>query len=127
MRLTAACPEAFVGDANQLAMCLAFGPADGETYRVPGAWQDVAGQRYSAASWEAGEDWLAAAQSPLTRPGWDTAELIDLDAAARAQAAVLLMTEPRPATPGALTVMVGMPGTDALAAMGLVPVPLDME
>lgn len=32
MRVTIACPEALIGDANQLALCLGLGPEDAQTY-----------------------------------------------------------------------------------------------
>lgn len=121
-RLTAACPEALIEDANQLAMCLAFSAADGETYRLPCGWQDAEGNAYSAASWEASDAWLEASQAPLTRPAWDVDAIIDMDAASRAQAAVVMATEPTPASPTALIVMAGMDGPAALVAMGLVAV-----
>ena len=128
MRITAACPEALVSDANQLAMCLAYSTADGETYRLPCGWQDAEGNLYSAASWEASAEWVAAAQQPLQRPAWDTDEVIDMEAAARAQAALVFWVpgEDAPAPPqasaAALTAVGGMSGPEALAAMGLVQV-----
>ena len=42
IRITVACPEALIADANHLAMVLAQGPEDGETYGQPG-WQDAEG------------------------------------------------------------------------------------
>lgn len=107
MRVTAACPEALIEDANHLAMCLAFSEADGETYRTPCGWQDAAGNRYSCVSFEARDEWLTAAQSPLVRPEWDTGVevkyedeygdvvtyiryIIDMAAAARAQSRVVI-------------------------------------
>ena len=122
MRITAACPEAMVSDANNLAMCLAASVADGETYRLPCGWQDNDGNLYSAASWEASEEWIAAAQQPLQRPAWDTDEIIDMEAAARAQAALVFSLEPTGADPLALVAIGGMSGPDALAAMGLTQV-----
>lgn len=124
-RITAACPASLVADANHLAMCLAAGPADGQTYRLPCAWQDHAGGLYSAASWEASDEWIAHAQGPLTRPAWDVDEVIDMDAAARAQAALVVSAEPVAASPAALTAIAGMSGPDALAAMGLVAAALE--
>lgn len=119
MRITAACPEALVSDANNLAMCLAYSAADGETYRLPCGWRDAEGNLYSAASWDASEEWIAAAQQPLVRPAWDTDEIIDMDAAARAQAALVFSMEPTGADPQVLTAIGGMEGPDAVAAMGL--------
>jgi hypothetical protein len=118
MRITAACPEAMIGDSNHLAMVLAHGPADGETYRAP-CWQDSEGNLYAAASFEARPEWIGMAQSPLVRPEWDTDEIVDMAAAARAQAALVFSLEPVAAQPGQLTAIGGMDGLDALAAMGL--------
>lgn len=121
MRITAACPEALIYSANQFAMCLAFSEADGETYRGLN-WTDADGNLYAAASFDARDEWIQAAQAPLTRPAWDTAEVIDMDAAANAQAALVFATEVIPASPAHLTAIGGMDGPDALAAMGLTPV-----
>jgi hypothetical protein len=118
MRITAAAPEAMLADCNALAMVLAHGPADGETYRAP-CWQDSDGNLYAAASFEARPEWIGMAQSPLVRPEWDTGEIIDMDAATRAQAALVFALEPTPAAPGQLTAIGGLDGLDALAAMGL--------
>ena len=70
MRITAACPEALVSDANQLAMCLAYSLADGLTYNGLN-WVDPDGNLYAAASWEARDEWVDFAQAPLVRPSWD--------------------------------------------------------
>jgi hypothetical protein len=120
-RITMACPAANVADANQLAACLGFSMADAETYGPPN-WQAAGGARYSCASLDVSEDWLTQAQQPLVRPAWDVDEQIDMVAAARAQATVVLLTEPAPATLTALTALVWPDGPAALAAMGLVVV-----
>jgi hypothetical protein len=62
---------------------------------------------------------IAAAQQPLTRPAWDVDEIIDMEAAARAQAALVFATEATGADPETLTAIGGMDGLAALAAMGL--------
>lgn len=117
-RITAAAPEALINDANHLAMCLAFSPADGETY-VGLNWQDSSGNLYAAASWEARPEWVTAATQPLVRPAWDVDEVIDMDAAERAQAALVFSVEPVLAVPGTLTAIAGVDGVAALTAMGL--------
>ena len=121
MRITAAAPEALISASNQLAMCLAFSAADGETYTGLN-WQDVDGNLYAAASWEARDEWVAGATQPLVRPAWDVDSIIDMVAAGRAQAALVFAMEPVAAEPGALTAIGGMDGVDALAAMGLTAV-----
>ena len=122
-RLTAACPEDLIYEANQLAMCLAYSTADGETFRAPCGWQDQAGNLYSAASWEASDSWITLAQEPLVRPAWDVDEVIDMDAANRAQEALVLWlggdeTPPLAAT-NKLTLVAGDDAPASLSAMGL--------
>lgn len=123
MRVTVACPESLTDDANQLAMCLAFSEADGQTYRNLN-WTDGK-TLYAAASFEARDEWVTAAQSPLTRPAWDVGEVIDLNAAKRAQAVLVFSLEPVAASPTAITAIGGIDGPEALASMGLQP--LDLE
>lgn len=122
-RLTAACPEALVYEANQFAMCLAFSTADGETFRTPCGWQDQDGSIYSAASWEASDTWIAKAQEPLVRPAWDVDGVIDMDAATLAQASMVLWLggedAPPQASPDALTLVAGDDAPASLAVMGL--------
>jgi hypothetical protein len=124
MRITAACPEALISDSNNLAMCLAFGPDDGRTYG-PVAWQDASGSLYSAASWEAREEWVQAAQQPLVRPEWDTEPYkVNMAGAKRAQAALIFWSsdseEPAPkANLSQLVAIGGLEGIEALQAMGL--------
>jgi hypothetical protein len=130
MRLTVSCPEALRDDANQLAMVLAFGPPDANTYGALN-WQDSEGNLYAAASFIAQPEWIAGATNTLQRPEWDTEEIIDMQAANRAQAALAVwlggdsedVLHPPQANPDALTVVAGDDGLAALAAMGLVQVP----
>ena len=121
MRITVSCPQALIPQGNQLAMCLAFSEADSRTYGLPN-WQDAQGNTYAAASFLARPEWIDAAQSPLVRPAWDTEEIIDMTAAAEAQAALVFSTEALAALPNALTAIGGMEGIEALAAMGLTQV-----
>jgi hypothetical protein len=118
-RITAAAPEALVFDSNQLAMCLGYSLADGLTFSNLN-WQDAQGNLYGCASWEASEEWLGKAQEPLERPSWDVDEVIDMVAAERAQAALVVSTEAILASPAALTAITGMQALDAISAMGLV-------
>lgn len=128
-RLTIACPVALIDDANQLAAALGESMGDAQTFRGDG-WQDAGGNRYAAASGEVSEAWLATVQDTLTRPAWDVDEQIDMDAAARAQAAMVFWTAadetPAPlASPAALTALAGPDGPNALAMMGLSAVQVD--
>jgi len=117
-RITAAAPQILVSDSNNLAMCLGYSLADGLTFSNLN-WQDANGGLYGCASWEASEEWLGKAQEPLERPSWDVDEVIDMVAAERAQAALVISTEPLLASPAALTAISGMQALDAIEAMGL--------
>jgi hypothetical protein len=117
-RITAAAPEALVFDSNQFAMCLGYSLADGLTFSNLN-WQDANGGLYGCASWEASDAWLEKAQEPLERPSWDVDEVIDMEAAERAQAALVVSAEALLASPAALTAITGMQALDAIAAMGL--------
>jgi hypothetical protein len=118
-RITAAAPEDLVFDSNQFAMCLGYSLADGLTFSNLN-WQDANGGLYGCASWEASEEWLEKAQEPLVRPSWDVDEVIDMVAAERAQAALVVSTEAVAAYPAVLTAISGMQALDAIEAMGLV-------
>ena len=121
MRITAACPEALIDDANQLAMVLGQGPADALTYGEP-KWQDADGNLYAAASFVVRPEWVGGAQSALQRPEWDAEPYkVNMAGAQRAQAALVFSLAPVLATPSALTAIGGMDGREAIAAMGLVP------
>ncbi|RDE08435.1 hypothetical protein [Pelagibacterium lacus] len=130
MRITIACPAALIEDANNLAMALAFGPADALTFREP-SWQDADGSLYSAASLEATDDWVAGAQTTLNRPEWDTDYTVNMAGAERAQDALYFWVpdedgqEPPLASPGALVAIGAVDGLAALDAMGLSRVPED--
>jgi len=125
-RITAAAPEALVFDSNQLAMCMGFSEADGLTFSNLN-WQDANGGLYGCASWEASEEWLGKAQEPLERPSWDVDEVIDMVAAERAQAALVVSTEPLLASPAALTAIASINGLAAVEAMGLAVLELNEE
>lgn len=130
MRLTIACPEAVIEDANNLAMVLAFGPADAATYENP-VWQDADGNLYAVASFIAQPSWMEGAQTGLVRPEWDTQEddeeySVNMAGAMRAQAKLFVVMPdeegalPDPtATPERITCMPGEDGLAALTAMGL--------
>jgi hypothetical protein len=120
-------------DANDLAMVLAFGPPDGNTYGSLN-WQDADGNLYAAASFEARPEWVTAAQSTLVRPEWDTEPyVINMAGAERAQAALVFWvpSEEEPDAPqastAALTAIGGVGGLEALSLMGLTQVPGDTE
>jgi len=124
MRLTIACPATLRSDANQLAMVLGYGPSDAETY-VALNWQDAGGNLYACASLTVSDTFTTAAQSGLQRPAWDVDNIIDMDAARRAQAALVFSLTPVTAMPDKLTACVGDDALATLAAMGLTQVEVD--
>ena len=119
-------------DANDLAMVLAFGPPDALTYGNP-SWQDAAGNLYAAASFDARDEWMVGAQSPLARPVWDDTDDVSMAGAERAQALLYVVTgdadgaliDPL-ANPTRITITPNEDGLAALAAMGLTQVPYDI-
>ena len=114
-------PEDLIFSANQLAMVVAESEADGMTFEAPNV-ADGAGNLYYARNIWAPRGLIPALQRPLVRPAWDVNEIIDMVAAARAQAALVFSTEATLASPAALTAIGGMEGVAALAAMGLTAV-----
>jgi len=125
MRLTIACPAALRDDANQLAMVLGYGPSDAETY-VALNWQDAGGNLYACASLPVSDTFTTTAQSGLQRPSWDVDNIIDMDAARRAQAALVFSLTPVTAMPDKLTACAGDDALATLAAMGLTQVEVDI-
>ena len=111
IRVTIACPEALISDANQLALCLGLGPDDVRTYGAA-EWQDAAGNRYAVASALVGASFTSAAASPLQVPPWGA----DMAAAARAQALVRLSV---PADPGHIAAILEDEAQAAIAVLGL--------
>ena len=120
-RLTVACCATMTDDASHLAMCLGQSDADAQTYANAG-WQDAQGNLYAAASFLS-ESMTQGPTKSLTRPAWDTEPyVVNMTGAARAQAALVIWDGEGPipqAAPGQITVVGGMAGPDALAAMGL--------
>ena len=121
MRITITCPEALRDDANQIAMVLGYGPSDAETYGSLN-WLDTAGNLYACASLIVSDTFVSMAQSTLSSPAWDVDNIIDMDAARRAQAALVFSLTPVTAMPDKLTACVGDDALATLAAMGLTQV-----
>lgn len=117
IRVTIACPEALIGDANQLALCLGLGPEDAQTYGAA-VWQDAAGNRYAVASAIVSSRFAADALSPLADQPWGA----DMAAAARAQALILI---DEPAGPDHIAAVFGDDAMAALSVLGLTRVPVD--
>jgi len=124
MRLTIPCPDALRADGNHFAMALGSGPADALTYGELN-WQDAGGNLYACASLVVSDAFTTAAQSGLQRPSWDVDNIIDMDAARRAQAALVVSLTPVTAMPDKLTACVGDDALAVLAAMGLAQVEVD--
>lgn len=85
IRLTIAAPQDKAFEANQLALCLGYSLADGETFG-PVLWQDEQGGRYALASGMVEESFLTKAFAPLAAPLWP----VDMAAAGQAQSMVAL-------------------------------------
>ena len=126
LRLTIACPDALRDDANNLAMALGYRPDDAGTY-VGLNWQDADGNLYACASLIVSDTFTTAAQSGLQRPSWDTDNIIDMDAARRAQAALAFSLTPVTAMPDKLTACAGDDALATLATMGLTQVEVEVD
>ena len=125
LRLTIACPDALRDDANNLAMALGYRPDDAGTY-VGLNWQDADGNLYACASLIVSDTFVSTAQSTLSRPTWDVDNIIDMDAARRAQAALVFSLDPVAAMPDKLTACAGDDALATLATMGLTQVEVDV-
>lgn len=117
IRLTFACPVTHIADANQLARVIGLSPDDDRTYGEP-RFQDGGGNLYAVASGLVEPSFITTATSPLTEPEWGA----DMAAAQRAQALAALG---EPAAPDHIAAVVGDDVTEALAFLGLMPVPDD--
>jgi hypothetical protein len=106
-------------------MALGYGPSDAETY-VALKWQDVDGNLYACASLPVSDTFTSAAQSGLQRPAWDVDNIIDMDAARRAQAALVFSLTPIAARPDKIVACAGDDALATLAAMGLTQVEVDV-
>lgn len=113
IRVTLACPEALIGDANQLASVLGYSRADAATFGLA-VWRDADGHRYAVASTLAAPNFRQDATAPLVAPAWEA----DLDAARRAQA---LLRIGGAAAPAALVAVIGEDPRAALAELCVKP------
>lgn len=111
MRVTIACPEAMIGDANQFARAIGLSAADDQTFGLP-TWRDAGGAAYAVASGIVTEAFPARATGPLVEPEWGA----DMEAAERAQAALAIGAA---AGPGVLAAVIGDDIPAALAALGV--------
>ena len=106
-------------------MALGFGPADALTYGSLN-WLDTAGSLYACASLIVSYTFVSKAQSTLSHPAWDVDNIIDMDAARRAQAALVFSLTPVTAMPDKLTACAGDDALATLAAMGLTQVEVEI-
>lgn len=118
IRVTIAATVALIAAANQLARCIGYAEADGETFG-PASHQDGSGALYAVASGLVQPAFISDAMSPLSEPAWGA----DMEAAGTAQAAIALWQEEAPvvATAETIAAIVGDDVSGALAALGLVP------
>jgi len=121
MRVTIACPIAMVDDANDLAMVLGEGPADGSTFGTFMC-EDGDGAQYAVTSTVARAIFPVAATSTLSRPAWDSAPYtVNMAGAERAQAALVVYdpSDPVIPAPSRILAVIGNDAGAALAVMGL--------
>lgn len=113
IRITFACPEAFIPDANQLARVVGYSEADEQTYGEP-QYQDADGNLYAVASGLVVDHFADAVSAPLQEPEWGA----DMDRARRAQALAALG---QTAASDHIAAVVGDDVQAALAFLGLEP------
>jgi len=111
IRVTIACPESLIGDANQLASCIGLGPEDAQTYGAA-VWLDAAGNRYAVASAIVPDRFAADASSPLHAPDWGA----NMAAAGRAKSLIRLG---EPASPDILAASIGDDVHQSLSILGV--------
>jgi hypothetical protein len=126
MILTISVPDLHVDDANHYAMVLGYKSDDALTYGQR-LWLDGSGNGYAAASLPISDTFIGTATSLLARPAWDDGQIIDMSAANRAQALVVLwIAGSASAAPqanlDAITAIGGIDEMAALALMGLTAV-----
>ena len=120
--LTTACPVALWPAYVQLRRTVA--PDENTADNPPGG---IAGYERDGVSYVVSSmprtDWSLRALEAVTAPEWEA----DLEAAEQVQAALVVWRaddggSPPLAQPNKITVIVGMPGRDALTSMGLEPI-----
>lgn len=127
IRITIACPENLIADANQFALCVGNTVSDMETFG-PARWEDQTGARFALASLLADDEFPSVVASPLIAPAH--APQADLVAAERAQSRLEIWSPasegPFPeAKMGALVAVVGLDAGTALALFELTPTPAE--
>jgi hypothetical protein len=111
IRITLICPEPLLAEGRALLLALGTGPQDADALHLSDWRNGATGAAVAVASSEMPEDWLLQLSAPLQRPDWDGAAQIDMQAAARAQAALHLWDEtghPSPTDPQAIILAKGL-------------------
>ena len=116
MRITIACPENLIPDANQFAMVLGLSANDINTFAKVRL-QDSGGELYSVVSFPITQSWLDKANAVLIRPLWDgEATIVDMVAVNRAKA---LFEIDKTAQSDKLIGCIGDNGVEVIKLMGL--------
>lgn len=120
IRITIACPEAYISAANQLARVLGYGEADEQTFGEA-LYQDEGGNRYAVASGLVRPVFTERAFEPLSEPEWGA----DMEAASGAQAILRQGTDEATslADPAHIVAVVHDDPQSARALMGLSQIP----
>lgn len=118
MRVTIFAPQAMIADANQLALCLGQSAEDDKTFGG-GHWEDAIGNLYSVASTLVTDAFVTGAASQLVAP--DFAPDVDLTAAGRAQAALVIYDPDVPvqAGPDRILAIINDSGSAAISIAGV--------
>ncbi|MHA6265713.1 hypothetical protein [uncultured Aliiroseovarius sp.] len=127
VRITIACPERFIADANQFALCVGNTRADANTFSAA-LWEDGTGGRFALASLLAAEHFAVVATSPLTPPAH--AQDADMQAAGRAQKILEVWS---PLSPGAfpslsadrILAIVGLEAGLTIPLLKVSPIPIE--
>ncbi|MCK0141184.1 hypothetical protein [Aliiroseovarius sp. F20344] len=128
LRITIACPEELIGDANQFALCVGSSAADAQTFSQA-IWEIKQGDRFALASLLAGDSFPVAASQPLKAP--HHAPDMDLAAATQAQMKLEVWSPTVSNTPPALNkttilAVVGIEPKFALPLLDLSPIPIEI-
>ena len=127
LRITIACPEGLIAQANQFALCVGNAPADAQTFG-PAVWKSASGERYALASLLAGSQFPSVAGSPLEAPEYAPDATI---AEASSAHAALQIWSPRSQDscpevgPDRRIAIVGLEAGLAIPLLGLSPVPVE--
>ncbi|MCK8485390.1 hypothetical protein MUY21_15210 [Aliiroseovarius sp. S2029] len=127
IRITIACPEHLMSQANQFALCVGNSPADVQTFGAA-TWEDGAGERYALASLLAGVRFPQLAAAPLAAP----AHAPDADIAGATQAQSVLRIWSPASTDSfpevgvdRLVAVIGLEAGLAIPLLGLSPIPTE--